>query len=67
MAALEKPHAEWHAYFKCEHMPILMELRRVTVNRTKWDHEPVAYYWVTVNTVGWWPGTDSPDWIEVVW
>lgn len=66
MAALEKTRSEWHAYFRIENMPVLMQLRRVEIVRTKWDHDPVPYYWVTVDAIGVWPGTESSDWIEYI-
>lgn len=66
MAALEKTRSSWKAYFRVEKMPILMELRLVEVVRTKWDHEPVPYYWTMINRVGTWPGTESDEWIEYI-
>jgi hypothetical protein len=67
MAALERPMNTWSAYFRVDEMPMLMELRHVTVVRTNpWDHEPVPYYYTMVNSVGVWPGTDSDEWIEYI-
>ncbi len=75
MAALETRRATWNAKFQepwtctrkgCMVLHFNVVEKVVEIQRTKWDHERVAYYWCTYNTVGMWPGTDSLDWIEYI-
>ena len=74
MAALEKTRAAWNAQFVCDRDCGLSRsecsgytTKRVAVVRTKWDYEPTPYFWTMVDFVGVWPGTESDEWIEVVW
>jgi hypothetical protein len=54
----------WNANFRVEKWPILYERRTVEIRETRLGGQ--TYFWHTVDTVGVWPGAESPEWIEYI-